>query len=68
MSGGREGRPMGGLLILPLERSTDDFEMSTHSPPPHKPPRANPDSCGNIQNTTRYTAMAPDRFKSFWRD
>jgi type 1 fimbriae regulatory protein FimB len=22
----------------------------------------------NIQNTTRYTALAPDRFKSFWRD
>jgi site-specific recombinase XerD len=21
----------------------------------------------NIQNTTRYTALAPDRFKSFWR-
>jgi site-specific recombinase XerD len=21
-----------------------------------------------IQNTTRYTALAPDRFKSFWRD
>jgi len=22
----------------------------------------------NIQNTTRYTALAPDRFKGFWRD
>ena len=22
----------------------------------------------NIQNATRYTALAPDRFKSFWRD
>jgi len=22
----------------------------------------------NIQNTTRYTTLAPDRFKSFWRD
>ena len=22
----------------------------------------------NIQNTTRYTALAHDRFKSFWRD
>jgi site-specific recombinase XerD len=22
----------------------------------------------NIQNTTRYTALAPDRFKSFWKD
>jgi integrase len=22
----------------------------------------------NIQNTTRYTALAPDRFKDFWRD
>jgi hypothetical protein len=22
----------------------------------------------NIQNTTHYTALAPDRFKSFWRD
>ena len=22
----------------------------------------------NIQNTTRYTAWAPDRFKGFWRD
>jgi site-specific recombinase XerD len=22
----------------------------------------------NIQNTIRYTALAPDRFKSFWRD
>jgi site-specific recombinase XerD len=22
----------------------------------------------NIQNTARYTALAPDRFKSFWRD
>jgi site-specific recombinase XerD len=22
----------------------------------------------NIQNTTRYTAFAPDRFKGFWRD
>jgi integrase len=22
----------------------------------------------NIQNTTRYTALAPDRFKRFWRD
>jgi integrase len=22
----------------------------------------------NIQNTTRYTALAPDRFKAFWRD
>jgi hypothetical protein len=22
----------------------------------------------NIQNTTRYTAPAPDRFKEFWRD
>jgi site-specific recombinase XerD len=22
----------------------------------------------NIQNTTRYTALAPDRFKSFWHD
>jgi site-specific recombinase XerD len=22
----------------------------------------------NIQNKTRYTALAPDRFKSFWRD
>jgi site-specific recombinase XerD len=22
----------------------------------------------NIQNTTRYTALAPDRFRSFWRD
>ena len=22
----------------------------------------------NIQNTTRYTALSPDRFKSFWRD
>jgi len=22
----------------------------------------------NIQNTTRYTALAQDRFKSFWRD
>ena len=22
----------------------------------------------NIQNTTRYTALAPDRFKCFWRD
>jgi site-specific recombinase XerD len=21
----------------------------------------------NIQNTTRYTALAPDRFKTFWR-
>jgi len=21
----------------------------------------------NIQNTTRYTALAPDRFKGFWR-
>jgi hypothetical protein len=21
----------------------------------------------NIQNTTRYTALAPDRFKSFWQ-
>ena len=23
---------------------------------------------GNIQNTVRYTALAPDRFKGFWRD
>jgi integrase len=22
----------------------------------------------NIQNTTRYTALAPDRFKNFWKD
>ena len=22
----------------------------------------------NIQSTTRYTALAPDRFKGFWRD
>ena len=22
----------------------------------------------NIQNTTRYTALAPDRFKNFWRE
>jgi type 1 fimbriae regulatory protein FimB/type 1 fimbriae regulatory protein FimE len=22
----------------------------------------------NIKNTTRYTALAPDRFKMFWRD
>jgi hypothetical protein len=22
----------------------------------------------NIQNTTRYTALAPDRFKDFWKD
>jgi site-specific recombinase XerD len=22
----------------------------------------------NIQNTTRYTALAPDRFKGFWHD
>jgi site-specific recombinase XerD len=22
----------------------------------------------NTQNTTRYTALAPDRFKGFWRD
>jgi type 1 fimbriae regulatory protein FimB/type 1 fimbriae regulatory protein FimE len=22
----------------------------------------------NIQNTTRHTALAPDRFKGFWRD
>ena len=22
----------------------------------------------NIQNTTRYTALAPDRLKSFWKD
>jgi site-specific recombinase XerD len=22
----------------------------------------------NIQNTTGYTALAPDRFKEFWRD
>jgi integrase len=22
----------------------------------------------NIQNTTRYTALAPDRFKGFWKD
>jgi site-specific recombinase XerD len=22
----------------------------------------------NIQNTTRYTALAPNRFKGFWRD
>jgi len=22
----------------------------------------------NIQNTTRYTALAPDRFKTFWKD
>jgi type 1 fimbriae regulatory protein FimB/type 1 fimbriae regulatory protein FimE len=22
----------------------------------------------NIQNTTRYTALAPDRFKEFWKD
>jgi type 1 fimbriae regulatory protein FimB/type 1 fimbriae regulatory protein FimE len=22
----------------------------------------------NIQHTVRYTAMAPDRFKDFWRD
>jgi type 1 fimbriae regulatory protein FimB/type 1 fimbriae regulatory protein FimE len=22
----------------------------------------------NIQNTTRYTALAPDRFRTFWRD
>jgi type 1 fimbriae regulatory protein FimE len=22
----------------------------------------------NIQNTTRYTALAPDRFKGFWQD
>jgi integrase len=22
----------------------------------------------NIQNTTRYTTLAPDRFKTFWRD
>jgi type 1 fimbriae regulatory protein FimE len=22
----------------------------------------------NIQNTTRYTELAPDRFKDFWRD
>jgi len=22
----------------------------------------------NIQNTTRYTALAPDRFKAFWKD
>jgi type 1 fimbriae regulatory protein FimB/type 1 fimbriae regulatory protein FimE len=22
----------------------------------------------NIQNTMRYTALAPDRFKGFWRD
>jgi site-specific recombinase XerD len=22
----------------------------------------------NIHNTTRYTALAPDRFKAFWRD
>jgi site-specific recombinase XerD len=22
----------------------------------------------NIQNTTRYTALAPDRFKTFWQD
>jgi type 1 fimbriae regulatory protein FimB/type 1 fimbriae regulatory protein FimE len=22
----------------------------------------------NIQNTTRHTALAPDRFKGFWKD
>jgi len=22
----------------------------------------------NIQDTTRYTALAPDRFKGFWKD
>jgi type 1 fimbriae regulatory protein FimB/type 1 fimbriae regulatory protein FimE len=22
----------------------------------------------NIQNTTRYTELVPDRFKDFWRD
>jgi site-specific recombinase XerD len=22
----------------------------------------------NIQNTTRYTALAPDRFRGFWKD
>jgi hypothetical protein len=22
----------------------------------------------NIQNTVRYAALAPDRFKGFWRD
>ena len=22
----------------------------------------------NIQNTTRYAALAPDRFNGFWRD
>ncbi len=22
----------------------------------------------NIQNTTRYTALAPDRIKGFWKD
>jgi site-specific recombinase XerD len=22
----------------------------------------------NIQNTTRYTALTPDRFKNFWKD
>jgi hypothetical protein len=22
----------------------------------------------NIQNTTRYTALAPERFKGFWKD
>jgi hypothetical protein len=22
----------------------------------------------NIQNTTPYTALAPDRFKNFWKD
>jgi type 1 fimbriae regulatory protein FimB/type 1 fimbriae regulatory protein FimE len=22
----------------------------------------------NIQHTTRYTELAPDRFKNFWRD
>jgi hypothetical protein len=26
------------------------------------------DTHRNIQNTTRYTALAPDRFKGFWKD
>jgi hypothetical protein len=27
-----------------------------------------PDKIGSIGSTVRYTALAPDRFKGFWKD
>jgi hypothetical protein len=35
---------------------------------PQSPARRANQAIEIIQNTTHYTALAPDRFKSFWRD